>query len=134
MPTLSTALCLSQLLSTVSEKGGSPAAYREQTGQTRDTVPPLIHSSTLQQRVMTIIFLVCVFLIFPASLARHFLSQSWVTANGERERGNKFNEALHTLLRCVCTSQTHHLLTHLSNPLLCIAVISVNCCLTLNPT
>ncbi|XP_047439463.1 Fanconi anemia group D2 protein isoform X2 [Mugil cephalus] len=64
MPNLSTALCLSQLLSTVSEKGGGSAAYREQT----------------------------------ASLARHFLSQAWVTANGERERGNKFNEALHTLL------------------------------------
>ncbi|XP_034539766.1 Fanconi anemia group D2 protein [Notolabrus celidotus] len=30
MPSLSTALCLSQLLSTVSEKGGNPAAYREQ--------------------------------------------------------------------------------------------------------
>ncbi|KAK9529071.1 hypothetical protein VZT92_013188 [Zoarces viviparus] len=65
MPTLSTALCLSQLLSTVSEKGGNPAAYREQT----------------------------------ASLAKRFLSQEWVTASGVRERGNKFNEALHTLLR-----------------------------------
>uniref|UniRef100_A0A3Q2QE73 FA complementation group D2 n=1 Tax=Fundulus heteroclitus TaxID=8078 RepID=A0A3Q2QE73_FUNHE len=64
MPSLSTALCLSQLLSTVSEKGGNPGAYREQT----------------------------------ASLARRFLSQSWVTASGERERGSKFNEALHTLL------------------------------------
>nr|XP_046239793.1 Fanconi anemia group D2 protein isoform X2 [Scatophagus argus] len=64
MPSLSTALCLSQLLSSVSEKGGNPAAYRE-----------LI-----------------------ASLAKHFLSQDWVTASGERERGNKFNEALHTLL------------------------------------
>ncbi|XP_054472432.1 Fanconi anemia group D2 protein [Anoplopoma fimbria] len=65
MPSLSTALCLSQLLSTVSEKGGNPAAYREQT----------------------------------ASLAKKFLGQAWVTASGERERGNKFNEALHTLLR-----------------------------------
>ncbi|KAM6927239.1 Fanconi anemia group D2 protein [Xenentodon cancila] len=64
IPSLSTALCLSQLLSTVSEKGGHVAAYREQT----------------------------------ASLARRFLSQVWVTASGERERGNKFNEALHTLL------------------------------------
>ncbi|XP_028302622.1 Fanconi anemia group D2 protein isoform X2 [Gouania willdenowi] len=64
IPSLSTALCLSQLLSTVSEKGGSSASYREQT----------------------------------ASLARHFLSQNWVTAGGERERGQKFNEALHTLL------------------------------------
>ncbi|XP_070758514.1 Fanconi anemia group D2 protein [Enoplosus armatus] len=65
MPSLSTALCLSQLLSTVSERGGNPAAYREQT----------------------------------ASLAKRFLSQDWVTASGEKERGNKFNEALHTLLR-----------------------------------
>ncbi|XP_016536364.1 Fanconi anemia group D2 protein isoform X1 [Poecilia formosa] len=64
MPSLSTALCLSQLLSTVSEKGGNPGAYREQT----------------------------------ASLARRFLNQSWVTASGEKERGSKFNEALHTLL------------------------------------
>ncbi|XP_041834806.1 Fanconi anemia group D2 protein isoform X2 [Melanotaenia boesemani] len=64
MPNLSTALCLSQLLSTVSEKGGNSAAYRAQS----------------------------------ASLAQHFLSQVWVTASGERERGNKFNEALHALL------------------------------------
>ncbi|XP_053287683.1 Fanconi anemia group D2 protein isoform X2 [Pleuronectes platessa] len=65
MPSLSTALCLSQLLSTVSQKGGNPSAYREQT----------------------------------ASLAKRFLSQDWVTASGEKERGTKFNEALHTLLR-----------------------------------
>ncbi|KAM7006851.1 Fanconi anemia group D2 protein [Tautogolabrus adspersus] len=65
MPSLTTALCLSQLLSTVSEKGGNPAANREQT----------------------------------ASLAKRFLSQEWVTASGEKERGNKFNDALHTLLR-----------------------------------
>uniref|UniRef100_A0A8D3CL66 FA complementation group D2 n=1 Tax=Scophthalmus maximus TaxID=52904 RepID=A0A8D3CL66_SCOMX len=64
MPSLSTALCLSQLLSTVSEKGGNPSTYREQT----------------------------------ASLAKRFLSQDWLTARGEKERGNKFNEALHTLL------------------------------------
>ncbi|CAN9511696.1 unnamed protein product [Ophioblennius macclurei] len=63
-PSLSTALCLSQLLSTVSEKGGNSSAYREQT----------------------------------ASLARGFLSQSWLTASGERERGITFNKALHTLL------------------------------------
>uniref|UniRef100_A0A671UQC9 FA complementation group D2 n=1 Tax=Sparus aurata TaxID=8175 RepID=A0A671UQC9_SPAAU len=64
VPSLSTALFLSQLLSTVSEKGGNPAAYREQT----------------------------------ASLAKHFLSQEWVTASGERERGSKFNEVLHSVL------------------------------------
>lgn len=64
MPSLSTALCLTQLLSTVSEKGGNSAAFREKT----------------------------------ASFARCFLSQNWVTASGERERGIKFNEALHTML------------------------------------
>ncbi|KAM3621260.1 uncharacterized protein V6R79_008577 [Siganus canaliculatus] len=64
VPSLSTALCLSQLLSTMSERGGNPAVYREQT----------------------------------ASLAKRFLSQDWVTAKGEKEKGNKFNEALHTLL------------------------------------
>ncbi|XP_039972214.1 Fanconi anemia group D2 protein [Xiphias gladius] len=64
VPSLSTALCLSQLLSTVSEKGGNPATYSEQI----------------------------------ASLAKRFLSQDWVTARGEKERGNKFNEVLHTLL------------------------------------
>ncbi|KAM3877832.1 Fanconi anemia group D2 protein [Diretmus argenteus] len=64
VPSLSTALCLCQLLFTVSERGGKSTAYREQT----------------------------------ASLARSFLSQEWVTASGERERGNKFNEGLQTLL------------------------------------
>uniref|UniRef100_A0A671USY1 FA complementation group D2 n=1 Tax=Sparus aurata TaxID=8175 RepID=A0A671USY1_SPAAU len=33
-----------------------------------------------------------------ASLAKHFLSQEWVTASGERERGSKFNEVLHSVL------------------------------------
>ncbi|XP_056884964.1 Fanconi anemia group D2 protein isoform X2 [Takifugu flavidus] len=64
VPSLGTALCLCQLLSTVSEKGGNPTAYREQM----------------------------------ASLSKRFLSQDWVTANGEKERGSKFNEALHSLL------------------------------------
>ncbi|KAM9813474.1 Fanconi anemia group D2 protein [Neosynchiropus ocellatus] len=64
IPNLSTALCLSQLLSTVSEKGGSPASFRLQL----------------------------------ASLAQSFLSQAWVTPSGEKERGNKFNEALHAVL------------------------------------
>uniref|UniRef100_A0A3Q2XHS2 FA complementation group D2 n=1 Tax=Hippocampus comes TaxID=109280 RepID=A0A3Q2XHS2_HIPCM len=63
IPNLSSALCLSQLLSTISEKGGNAIAYREQT-----------------------------------SLARRFLSQSWITVSGEKQRGTKFNEALHTLL------------------------------------
>uniref|UniRef100_A0A3Q3XSE3 Uncharacterized protein n=1 Tax=Mola mola TaxID=94237 RepID=A0A3Q3XSE3_MOLML len=63
-PSLSTALCLSQLLSTLSERGGNPADYREQT----------------------------------ASLAKRFLSQDWVTASGEKERGSKFNEVLQSLL------------------------------------
>lgn len=65
MPSLGTALCLTQLLSTVPEKGGHSAAYKKQK----------------------------------ASLARQFLTQEWVTATGEKERGPKFNEALHTLLR-----------------------------------
>ncbi|XP_053725333.1 Fanconi anemia group D2 protein isoform X2 [Synchiropus splendidus] len=64
IPNLSTAVCLSQLLSTVSEKGGSPASFRLQL----------------------------------ASLAQSFLSQAWVTPSGEKERGNKFNEALHAVL------------------------------------
>uniref|UniRef100_A0A669F4K3 FA complementation group D2 n=1 Tax=Oreochromis niloticus TaxID=8128 RepID=A0A669F4K3_ORENI len=38
-----------------------------------------------------------IFLVL-ASLARRFLNQDWVTASGEKERGTKFNEALHTLL------------------------------------
>uniref|UniRef100_A0A673AP68 FA complementation group D2 n=1 Tax=Sphaeramia orbicularis TaxID=375764 RepID=A0A673AP68_9TELE len=33
-----------------------------------------------------------------ASLARRFLSQEWVTPSGEKERGTKFNETLHTVL------------------------------------
>ncbi|XP_057701489.1 Fanconi anemia group D2 protein isoform X2 [Corythoichthys intestinalis] len=64
IPNLSSALCLSQLLLTVSEKGSKTTAYREQI----------------------------------ASLARGFLSQSWVTVSGEKQRGTKFNEALHALL------------------------------------
>ncbi|XP_033821816.1 Fanconi anemia group D2 protein [Periophthalmus magnuspinnatus] len=63
-PSLSTALCLIQLLTTVSGKGGHTATYRKEK----------------------------------ASLARRFLNQEWVTAAGERERGTKFNETLHTLL------------------------------------
>ncbi|TRY99785.1 hypothetical protein DNTS_033949 [Danionella cerebrum] len=33
-----------------------------------------------------------------ASLAKHFLSQEWVTVSGEKERGNKYNETLQALL------------------------------------
>ncbi|XP_029357845.1 Fanconi anemia group D2 protein [Echeneis naucrates] len=64
VPSLTIALCLSQLLSSVSEKGGNSAAYREQI----------------------------------ASIAKCFLTQQWVTACGEKERGSKFNEALQILL------------------------------------
>ena len=42
---------------------------------------------------------------FPASLAKRFLGQNWVTASGEKERGIKFNEALHTVLKWVCLSE-----------------------------
>nr|XP_057911757.1 Fanconi anemia group D2 protein [Doryrhamphus excisus] len=64
IPNLSSALCLCQLLSAVSEKGGNPAAYREAT----------------------------------ASLALSFLRQPWLTVDGEKQRGTKFNEALQTVL------------------------------------
>lgn len=47
VPNLSTALCLSQLLSTVSDRGGNPAAYREEIGEADMSLylSPLIHSS-----------------------------------------------------------------------------------------
>ncbi|XP_061910230.1 Fanconi anemia group D2 protein isoform X4 [Entelurus aequoreus] len=64
IPNLSSALTLSQLLSTVAEKGGNPFAFKEQN----------------------------------ASLARGFLTQQWMTVSGEKQRGNKFNEALQALL------------------------------------
>ncbi|KAA0722888.1 Fanconi anemia group D2 protein [Triplophysa tibetana] len=65
LPSLNTALCLTQLLIVLTQFGGSNhRAYREQI----------------------------------SSLAKHFLCQEWVTASGERERGNKYNEALQTLL------------------------------------
>lgn len=48
-----------------------------------------------------IFFMLYSFVISVASLAKHFLSQDWVTANGEKERGSKFNEALYSLLRFV---------------------------------
>nr|XP_055029722.1 Fanconi anemia group D2 protein isoform X2 [Misgurnus anguillicaudatus] len=65
LPSLTTALCLTQLLIVLAQFGGSNhRTYREQI----------------------------------SSLARHFLCQEWVTASGERERGNKYNEALQTLL------------------------------------
>uniref|UniRef100_A0AAY4DYS6 FA complementation group D2 n=1 Tax=Denticeps clupeoides TaxID=299321 RepID=A0AAY4DYS6_9TELE len=35
---------------------------------------------------------------FLSTLARQFLCQEWVTASGEKERGNKHNDTLHSLL------------------------------------
>uniref|UniRef100_A0A672Q6L9 Fanconi anemia group D2 protein-like n=1 Tax=Sinocyclocheilus grahami TaxID=75366 RepID=A0A672Q6L9_SINGR len=65
VPSLNTALCLTQLLIVLSQYGGSNhRTYREQI----------------------------------TSLARRFLCQEWVTASGEKERGNKYNDALQTLL------------------------------------
>ncbi|XP_051568967.1 Fanconi anemia group D2 protein isoform X1 [Myxocyprinus asiaticus] len=65
VPSLSTALCLTQLLIVLSQYGGSNhRTYREQI----------------------------------SSLARHFLCQEWVTVSGEKERGNKYNDTLQTLL------------------------------------
>uniref|UniRef100_A0A673HY13 Fanconi anemia group D2 protein-like n=1 Tax=Sinocyclocheilus rhinocerous TaxID=307959 RepID=A0A673HY13_9TELE len=70
VPSLNTALCLTQLLIVLSQYGGSNhRTYREQI----------------------------------TSLTRHFLCQEWVTASGEKERGNKYNDALQTLLRYVVT-------------------------------
>ncbi|KAL6457873.1 hypothetical protein MHYP_G00331030 [Metynnis hypsauchen] len=65
VPSLNTALCLTQLLTVLSHYGTSNHSfYREHT----------------------------------ASLARHFLCQEWVTVGGAKERGNKHNDALHSLL------------------------------------
>ncbi|XP_073707909.1 Fanconi anemia group D2 protein [Garra rufa] len=65
VPSLNTALCLTQLLIVLSQYGGSNhRTYREQI----------------------------------TSLTRRFLCQEWVTASGEKERGNKYNDALQTLL------------------------------------
>ncbi|NWV77983.1 FACD2 protein, partial [Dasyornis broadbenti] len=44
-----------------------------------------------------------------ASLAKHFLCQSWVKPSGEREKGSQFNSALHTLL-CVYLEHTDNIL------------------------
>ncbi|XP_076125182.1 Fanconi anemia group D2 protein [Alosa pseudoharengus] len=72
VPSLSTALCLTQLLTVVARCAGGAcqSAFREQT----------------------------------ASLARGFLCQEWVSAGGEKERGNKHNDTLHSLL---CIYLTH---------------------------
>ncbi|KAB5584153.1 hypothetical protein PHYPO_G00104140 [Pangasianodon hypophthalmus] len=65
VPSLSTALILTQLLIVLSQYGrSSQSFYREHT----------------------------------ASLAKHFLCQEWVTGSGGRERGNKHNDALQSLL------------------------------------
>ncbi|MCJ8729542.1 hypothetical protein PDJAM_G00107680 [Pangasius djambal] len=65
VPSLSTALILTQLLIVLSQYGrSSQSFYREHT----------------------------------ASLAKHFLCQEWVTGSGARERGNKHNDALQSLL------------------------------------
>uniref|UniRef100_A0A672U4D1 FA complementation group D2 n=1 Tax=Strigops habroptila TaxID=2489341 RepID=A0A672U4D1_STRHB len=44
-----------------------------------------------------------------ASLAKQFLCQSWVRPSGDREKGNQFNSALHTLL-CVYLEHTDNIL------------------------
>uniref|UniRef100_A0A673IF95 Fanconi anemia group D2 protein-like n=1 Tax=Sinocyclocheilus rhinocerous TaxID=307959 RepID=A0A673IF95_9TELE len=65
VPSLNTALCLTQLLIVLSQYGGSNhRTYREQI----------------------------------TSLAKRFLCQEWVTVSGEKERGNKYHDALQTLL------------------------------------
>uniref|UniRef100_W5UA37 Fanconi anemia group D2 protein n=1 Tax=Ictalurus punctatus TaxID=7998 RepID=W5UA37_ICTPU len=65
VPSLNTALILTQLLIVLSQYGrSSHSFYREHT----------------------------------ASLAKHFLCQEWVTGSGGKERGNKHNDALQSLL------------------------------------
>ncbi|XP_062853926.1 Fanconi anemia group D2 protein isoform X2 [Trichomycterus rosablanca] len=65
VPSLSTALILVQLLTVLSQYGGSDhSLYKEHT----------------------------------ASLAKHFLCQEWVMVVGAKERGNKHNDALQSLL------------------------------------
>ncbi|XP_031424301.1 Fanconi anemia group D2 protein [Clupea harengus] len=65
VPSLSTALCLTQLLTVLAQHAGAnQAAFRAQT----------------------------------ASLARGFLCQEWISPSGERERGNKHNDTLQSLL------------------------------------
>ncbi|XP_067908185.1 Fanconi anemia group D2 protein isoform X3 [Heterodontus francisci] len=44
-----------------------------------------------------------------ASIARGFLCQSWILPNGEKEKGNKYNEALETLL-CIYLKHTDDVL------------------------
>ncbi|XP_072437973.1 Fanconi anemia group D2 protein isoform X1 [Chiloscyllium punctatum] len=44
-----------------------------------------------------------------ASITRGFLCQSWVLPNGEKEKGNKYNEALETLL-CIYLKHTDDVL------------------------
>ncbi|KAF4079161.1 hypothetical protein AMELA_G00189910 [Ameiurus melas] len=66
VPSLNTALILTQLLIVLSQYGrSSHSFYREHA----------------------------------ASLAKHFLCQEWVTGSGGKERGNKHNDALQSLLR-----------------------------------
>ncbi|XP_053355584.1 Fanconi anemia group D2 protein [Clarias gariepinus] len=65
VPSLSTALILTQLLIVLSQYGRSGQSfYREHI----------------------------------VSVSKHFLCQEWVTGGGTRERGNKYNDALQTLL------------------------------------
>ncbi|NXH20167.1 FACD2 protein, partial [Bucco capensis] len=44
-----------------------------------------------------------------ASLAKHFLCQSWLKPGGDQEKGSQFNSALHTLL-CVYLEHTDNIL------------------------
>lgn len=95
VPNLSTAVHLSQLLSTVALRGGHRASYREQTGQCHSSANPR------PTRPLQLLCWLADLSAFQASLAKLFLSQDWVTASGEKERGSKFNEALHSVLRFV---------------------------------
>uniref|UniRef100_A0A671Q8B5 FA complementation group D2 n=1 Tax=Sinocyclocheilus anshuiensis TaxID=1608454 RepID=A0A671Q8B5_9TELE len=86
VPSLNTALCLTQLLIVLSQYGGSNhRTYREQISAFL-----VLYAQGLK--------------LTPANTPNagknqlHFLCQEWVTASGEKERGNKYNDALQTLL------------------------------------
>lgn len=80
VPSLSIALCLSQLLSTVSEKGGNPAAYREQTGQS-DMLPHLNQLFFFSDVTVMLIF----FFSFRPSFTRKTFPESRVGDSQRRE-------------------------------------------------
>uniref|UniRef100_A0A4W4HSZ0 FA complementation group D2 n=1 Tax=Electrophorus electricus TaxID=8005 RepID=A0A4W4HSZ0_ELEEL len=72
----------------------------------RSTVPSLSAALSLTQLIIT---LGQCGGPSPASLAKHFLCQEWVTVSGAKDRGNKHNDALHSLL-CLYLEHTDDVL------------------------